>query len=89
MKRTPYWEFYQTALRAKEAGTPFTEAERALGCFEAEYFAAHKYELSGKEPFLYYVFRRRAEISDARVLLVCLNAGVPGQEIKKRLRTVW
>ncbi len=88
LKRTPYEEFYRTALRAKEAGRPFTEAERALNSFETEYFAAHKYELAGKEPFLYYVLRRRAEIADVRILLVCLNAGLSEQEIKKRLRTV-
>ena len=88
LKHTPYEEFYRTALRAKEAGKPFTEAERALDRFEAEYFEAHKYELAGKEPFLYYVFRRRAEIADVRILLVCLNAGLSEQEIKKRLRSV-
>ena len=88
LKGTPYADFYKCAAAAKEAGKPFTEAERALGSFEAEYFAAHKYELAGKEPFLYYVFRRRAEIANVRILLVCLNAGLPEQEIKKRLRTV-
>ena len=88
LKRTPYATFYQSALSAKEAGKPFTEAERMLDSFEAEYFAAHKYELSGKEPFLYYVFRRRAEIANVRILLVCLNAGLEEAEIKKRLRAV-
>ncbi len=89
LKRTPYVPFYKSALSAKEAGKPFTEAERALDRFEAEYFGEHKYELAGKEPFLYYVFRRRAEIADVRILLVCLNAGLSEQEIKKRLRAIW
>ena len=89
LKGSPYADFYKSARAAKEAGRPLTEAERALDTFEAEYFAAHKYELAGKEPFLYYVFRRRAEIADVRILLGCLNAGLPEQEIKKRLRAVW
>lgn len=81
-------KFYRSALAAKERGTPFVEAERALDSFEAEYFAHHRFELEGKEPFLYYVFRRRAEIANVRILLVCLNAGLSEREIKKRLRAI-
>lgn len=80
--------FYQIALAAKEKGSPFIEAERMLDSFEAEYFALHRFELEGKEPFLYYVFRRRAEIANVRILLVCLNAGLDEKEIVKRLRAV-
>lgn len=81
-------EFALLCRRAAEKGEPFTAAERALGSFEAEYFAAHRYELEGKEPFLYYVFRRRAEIANVRILLVCLNAGLSERDIKARLRGV-
>lgn len=85
---TPYFEFYKLCESAAEKGLPLTAAERSLESFEAEYFAARKYELEGKQPFLYYVFRRRAEIQNVRIILVCLNAGMPAQEIKKRLRAV-
>lgn len=85
---TPGKDFYKLCLSAKEKGLPFTEAERALESFEAEYFSQRRYELEGREPFLYYVFRRRAEISNVRIILVCLNAGLPAQDIKKRLRAV-
>ncbi len=88
LERTPYREFYRLARTAREEGRPFTEAERAQDSWEAEYFAARKYTLGGKEPFLYYVFRRRAEIANVRILLVCLNAGLGEQEIKKRLRAI-
>lgn len=80
-------EFYRTALAAKERGS-FAEAEQKIDSFETEYFSAHRCELEGKEPFLYYVFRRKAEIANVRILLVCLGAGLPEREIKKRLRTV-
>ncbi len=83
-----YAKFYALCKEAKERGKPFTEAERALDSFEAEYFAARRYELSGREPFLYYVFRRRAEISDVRIIAVCSGAGLDAREIKKRLRAV-
>lgn len=86
--KTPYAGFAALCLEAKEAGRPFAEAERELDSFETEYFRAHRLELEGKEPFLYYVFRRRAEISDVRILFVCVNAGLRPQEIRKRLRAV-
>lgn len=85
---TAYKQFYALCLSAKEKGMPFTEAERALESFEIEYFAERKYELEGREPFLYYVFRRRAEIQNVRIVLVCLNASLSAQEIKQRLRAV-
>lgn len=88
LDKTPYAAFYKQCLSAKEKGLPFTEAERALESQEAEYFRAKRFELEGKQPFLYYVFRRRSEIANVRILLVCLNAGLPPQEIRKRLRGI-
>ena len=88
LNKTPYKDFYKLCFAAKEKGLPFTEAERALESFEAEYFFANRFELEGKQPFLYYVFRRRAEIQNVRIILVCLNAGLNARDIKKRLRAV-
>ena len=85
---TPYKQFYALCIAAKGKGLPYTDAERALESFEAEHFCERKYELDGREPFLYYVFRRRAEIQNVRIILVCLNAGLSAQDIKRRLRTV-
>lgn len=85
---TPYAEFYRLCFEAKEKGLPFTEAERALESYEAEYFVEKRFELEGKQPFLYYVFRRRAEIQNVRIILVCLNAGLSANNIKKRLRAI-
>lgn len=87
-KGTAYEEFYALCLRARERGLPFAEAECYLDSFEAEYFRERRYELEGKEPFLYYVFRRRAEINNVRIILVCLSAGLSAHEIKKRLRAI-
>lgn len=85
---TPYRQFFELCMKAKEKGMPYTAAERFLESFEAEYFRDRRFELEGKEPFLYYVFRRRAEIRNVRIILVCLHAGLSAQEIKKRLRTL-
>ncbi len=86
--KSPYLECIKLCLSAKQRGLPLSEGERALGSFEAEYFAARKYELEGRQPFLYYVFRRTAEIQNVRIILVCLNAGLKPQDIKSRLRAV-
>ena len=85
---TPYTDFYKLCLEAKGKGLPFTEAERALESYEAEYFVEKRFELEGKQPFLYYVFRRRAEIQNVRIILVCLNAGLSANNIKRRLRAL-
>ncbi len=85
LDKTPYAAFYRECLAAREKGDPFTAAERMKGTFEAKYFFDKKYNLQGKEPFLYYVFRRRAEIANVRTVLVCLRAGVDAREIGKRL----
>ncbi len=83
LDRTPYADFYADCLRARDK--LFTDAERRRESFEEKYFYEHRYVLQGKEPFLYYVLRRRAEIANVRMILVCLNAGVDAREIKKRL----
>lgn len=88
LENTEYAEFYKLCFAAKQKRLPLTEAERALESFEAEYFARRRFELVKSEPFLYYVFRRRAEIQNARIILVCLNAGLSSGEIKRRLRAV-
>lgn len=86
LDKTPYEAFYRKCFEAKKAGLPLTEGERILESFETDFFAAKKYELEKNQPFLYYVFRRRAETENIRIVFVCLLAGMREQEIKKRLR---
>ena len=57
-----------------------------LESFETDFFAEKPYELSGQGTFLYYIFRRRAENENVRIVFVCLRAGLSEAEIKKRLR---
>lgn len=83
---TPYAEFYAKCLEAKSGGLPLSSAERELDSLETDYFYERRYELKDKEPFLYYVFRRRAENADVRIVFVCLSAGMKEAEIKRRLR---
>lgn len=87
-KGTPYYEFIKKCFADKAAGRPLTEAEKLFDIFEAEYFSAKKYELEKSSPFLYYVFRRRAENVNVRILFVCLLAGMKEGEIKRRLRLI-
>lgn len=85
---TPYAAFVGKCFAAKSAGLPLTEAEREAASFETEFFAARKYDLERNQPFLYYVFRRRAENANVRIVFVCLQAGMREGEIKKRLRAM-
>lgn len=84
---TPYAAFLQSCLEEKRAGKPMTRAERTLSSYDTDCFSARRYELHKNQPFLYYVFRRRAENEDVRILFVCLLAGMREDEIKKRLRS--
>ena len=63
-----------------------TEAERGLDSLETRLLAEHRYELKKTQPFLYYVFRRRAENANLRIVFVCLLAGMEERQIKSRLR---
>ena len=87
-KGTPYYDFIKKCIADKAAGLPLTAAERICESYETEYFTAKKYELQKNQPFLYYVFRRRAENANVRILFVCLLAGMRDTEIKRRLRAI-
>lgn len=86
--RTPYAAFVAACFASKQKGVPMTEAEKILGGYDAAYFAERKYELEKNEPFLYYVYRRRLECVNVRIVFVCLLAGLGEHEIKKRLRAI-
>ncbi len=84
--KTPYADFVKSCLSAKEKGLPCIEAEKVLGSYDTSFFSKRKYELERNEPFLYYVFRRRVENANVRIVFACLLAGLSETEIKKRLR---
>ncbi len=86
--QTPYLEFVKQCVSAKEKGLPQTDAENIRDSYDTAFFEKRKYELQKAEPFLYYVYRRRAENNNVRILYVCLLAGMTDIEIKKRLR-IW
>ncbi len=85
LDKSPYAAFYRECLSAKEKKIPYTEAERMKEEYDIRFFFERRFALSGKEPFLYYVFRRKAEIRNVRTILICLNAGVSEKEIRRRL----
>lgn len=87
-KNTAYQAFVKACLDARAQGLPLTEAERIRDGYDARFFESRKYELERNEPFLYYVYRRRNENTNVRIVFVCLLAGMSETEIKKRLR-IW
>ena len=86
--KSEYKNFVKKLCAAREGEKPFTEAEKMLESYEVDFFSEKPYELSGQGTFLYYVFRRRAENENVRIVFVCLKAGLSEAEIKKRLRGV-
>ncbi len=86
LDNTDYADFLKLCLEEKSAGLPMTEAERYSESFELDFLAKNKYELKRSEPFLYYVFRRKAENANVRILTGGLLAGMDERGIKRRLR---
>ena len=86
-KGTPYHGFVKKCLSDREQNLPLTSAEKISESYEAEFFSAKKYELERSQPFLYYIFRRRVENANARILIACLLAGMGEIEIRNRMRT--
>lgn len=87
-KGTSYETFVKLALEEKNKGLPMREAEKELAEYEISYFAARAIEWKQSAPFLYYVFRKKAECSNVRILFACLLAGRKENEIKRRLRRI-
>ncbi len=84
--KTDYKEFVEECFEAKGNGLPYSNAEKLRDGYEISFFSKIKYDLQKNQPFLYYVFRRRIENANVRILFVCLLAGLSEGEIKRRLR---
>ncbi len=85
---TDYSDFLKVCLAAKAGGLPQREGEKIRDSYESDYLAENKYELKAAQPFLYYVFRRRAENENVRIVFVCFLSGMSERDIKQRLRGV-
>jgi vacuolar-type H+-ATPase subunit C/Vma6 len=81
-------DFFKAAISAKRKKLPMTEAEKLKDSCEYDYLNKNKYELKKSQPFLYYVFRRRLENENVRIIFVCLLSGMSEREIKARLRAI-
>lgn len=84
----PYAEFVSACLSAREKGEPLSAAEKLLDGYDVDSLRENRYELKGKQVFLYYVLARRAENANVRMIFALKLLGVGEAEIKKRLRGV-
>lgn len=83
---TPFKGFIQLCMKAKEKGLPYVEAEKYRDGYDLSALEKRKFDLVKNEPFLYYVYRRKAEIANVRIVLACKLAGLDEVQIKNRLR---
>jgi hypothetical protein len=54
--------------------------------YAQDFLSANRFELKNSQPFLYYVFRRRAQNANVRIVFACLLSKLPEKQIKMRLR---
>ena len=87
-KNSPYLGFVKICLEARENGGKLTRAELERDNAETAELSLRRHELKSKEPFIYYVLRRRAENADLRIIFVCLAAGLGEAEIISHLRGI-
>ena len=78
----------RTALKEKNEGQPLRAFEKQTDDYPVELLELTRHELKGAEPLIGYVYARRAEIKNARMVMVCLNAGLDSKQIRARLRKV-
>jgi vacuolar-type H+-ATPase subunit C/Vma6 len=83
-----YLPFLRKCISAKSKGLPLSEAEKARDEYECSYLHDNRFELRASQPFMYYVFRRRAENANVRIIFACLLGGMEGRAIKSRLRAI-
>ena len=79
-------KFWKECYLTRKTGLPFMKAEKRVSSLEIDFLSEHKYELKRSQPFMYYVLRRRTENENIRIVLSCLLAGMPADDIKARLR---
>ena len=83
-------DFSPEIKRAAEkalSGKPLTELEKLTADYPIELLNRTRYDMIGKEPFLLYVLKRRAEIANVRIITVSVSAGIDGSRIKEKLRS--
>lgn len=79
-------KFWKECLKNRKTGLPFMKTEKRVAALEIDFLSEHRYELKRSQPFMYYIFRRRTENENVRIVLSCLLAGMPADDIKARLR---
>ncbi len=80
---------FKDACTQREDGRPLTAFEKQADELPFDILRATRYDMKGAEPFIGYVLTRRAEIKNARLVTVCLNAGLSEKQIRVRLRKIW
>ena len=79
-------KFWKECYKTRKTGLPFMNTEKRVSALEIDFLSEHRYELKRSQPFMYYIFRRRTENENVRIVLSCLLAGLSADEIKARLR---
>jgi vacuolar-type H+-ATPase subunit C/Vma6 len=78
--------FLKLCLAEKKQGLPLTQAEKMKDSIDFLSLNERRFELYKSQPFLFYVFRRRLENENVRIVFVCLLCDMKDREIKARLR---
>ena len=67
-------------------GVPLSEFEREAESYALKYLKKDKYSISGMHPYIQYIYSKKAELENVRIILVGLINSLEKTEIRKRLR---
>lgn len=79
-------DFILSAIEDAEKGKPLSSFEKKADDYALSSLLKYKYGFEGVAPFILYVYYKRAELFNVRLILVSLSAKVSADDIKKRLR---
>ena len=66
-----------------------TEFEKYADDAQTALMTAAKYVSLGPEPLIAYYYAKQAEIRNLRIILACRRLGMPGEQIRQRVRAFY
>lgn len=82
-------ELVESALDDSSKNQPLVEFEKLSDGYALKYLKENKYAIDGYLPFMRYCFYKRAEISNVRIIISCIDNGIDKSQIKLRVRETY
>ena len=79
-------DFIDLATASLQANSPLSDFEKLSEDFSLNILMKDKYSIEGNVPFLLYCYYKFAELTNVRIIMVCLKNNVQKNVIKEKIR---